>query len=142
MVKAGGTAGWFVVSRIMGLPWSFQSEVAASTLLIALVLIWLAISLVRMGYENIRAARAAVTARATSGTPPTRAMFLPGTPFEPPLARMIAPTRMDLSLRRRGVHPRAKTMLEHAPVELGGSGTARRGVSGDRRVHRMTHLSG
>ena len=35
---AGGTAAWFVVSRIMGLPSSFLPEVAASTIAVALVL--------------------------------------------------------------------------------------------------------
>ena len=36
-LAAGGVAAWFVVSRIMTLPSSFQPEVAASTILIALV---------------------------------------------------------------------------------------------------------
>lgn len=40
-----------------------------------------------------RAVRQACTARATSGTPPTSARFLPGTPLEPPLAGMTARTR-------------------------------------------------
>ncbi len=35
---AGGTAAWYVVSRIMNLPWSFLPEVAISTIVIALVL--------------------------------------------------------------------------------------------------------
>jgi putative ABC transport system permease protein len=35
---AGGIAGWFVVSRIMGLPSSFLPEVAVSTLAVALIL--------------------------------------------------------------------------------------------------------
>ena len=39
-----------------------------------------------------RAARHSRTARATSGTPPTRARFLPGTPLEPPRAGITAST--------------------------------------------------
>ncbi len=39
-----------------------------------------------------RARRQACTARATSGTPPTGARFLPGTPLEPPRAGMTART--------------------------------------------------
>jgi putative ABC transport system permease protein len=37
-LAAGGAAGWFVVSRIMGLPAAFLPEVALSTILVALVL--------------------------------------------------------------------------------------------------------
>ncbi len=39
-----------------------------------------------------RAARHSCTARATSGTPPTAARFLAGTPFDPPRAGMTART--------------------------------------------------
>jgi putative ABC transport system permease protein len=35
---AGGTAAWFVISRIMSLPSTFQPEVAITTILVALVL--------------------------------------------------------------------------------------------------------
>jgi len=35
---AGGIAGWYVVSRIMNLPWTLLPEVAVSTIVIALVL--------------------------------------------------------------------------------------------------------
>lgn len=37
-LAAGGVAGWFVVSRIMGLPATFLPEVALTTILVALVL--------------------------------------------------------------------------------------------------------
>ncbi|WEX11774.1 ABC transporter permease [Chelativorans sp. AA-79] len=37
-LAAGGIAGWYVVSQIMNLPWTFLPEVALSTVLIALVL--------------------------------------------------------------------------------------------------------
>jgi putative ABC transport system permease protein len=37
-LAAGGTAAWFVVAKIMNLPSSFMPEVAASTILLALVL--------------------------------------------------------------------------------------------------------
>lgn len=37
-LAAGGTAAWFVVADIMKLPWRFLPDVAASTILIALVL--------------------------------------------------------------------------------------------------------
>jgi putative ABC transport system permease protein len=36
-LAAGGVAAWFVVARIMKLPWNFLPEVAAGTLLVALV---------------------------------------------------------------------------------------------------------
>jgi putative ABC transport system permease protein len=36
-LAAGGAAAWFVVARIMKLPWNFLPEVAAGTLLVALV---------------------------------------------------------------------------------------------------------
>jgi putative ABC transport system permease protein len=36
-LAAGGAAAWFVVARIMKLPWNFLPEVAAATLLAALV---------------------------------------------------------------------------------------------------------
>jgi putative ABC transport system permease protein len=35
---AGGAAGWFVVARIMQLPWHFMPEIAAGTILFSLVL--------------------------------------------------------------------------------------------------------
>ena len=37
-LAAGAVAGWYVVSRIMSLPWTFLPEVAFSTIVIALVL--------------------------------------------------------------------------------------------------------
>jgi putative ABC transport system permease protein len=35
---AGGVAAWFVISRIMTLPWAFLPEVAVGTIVVALVL--------------------------------------------------------------------------------------------------------
>ncbi len=37
-ILAGGAAGWFVISRVMGLPYAFLPEVAVSTIVVALVL--------------------------------------------------------------------------------------------------------
>ncbi len=37
-LAAGGVAGWFVVARIMKLPWSFSPSIAVSTVVIALAL--------------------------------------------------------------------------------------------------------